>query len=287
MLALLLGIVAIVLLALPVGLGYGMMWQLTRGGCAPMPGPDAYHLPYVALVLPGDEVEVPAYFIPSTESDAAVIIAAQVQADAGGTLGYAAMFHDLGLNVLTLGSRQCGGGAGTLGYREAEDVLAGYAYLAQRADIDAGRVSVHGFSAGGAASLFAAAQEPRLRAASAMGNYADFNVIIGVDAVNQSWVERLTSWGAARGYEHSTGVDLDMLRPVQSVDMIAPRPIFLIYGEHEKALPGGRELAARAGEAGSLWIVPGVGHGGYLEASPEAVRERLGGFHRDVLLGAS
>jgi fermentation-respiration switch protein FrsA (DUF1100 family) len=61
--------------------------------------------------------------------------------------------------------------------------------------------------------------------------------------------------------------------PLAHIAEIKPRPVFLIYGEFEA--DHGQALYAAAGEPRQLWIVPGVGHGGYQTAYPDEYERRV------------
>jgi acetyl esterase/lipase len=189
----------------------------------------------------------------------------------------------MGLGVLSLESRVCRGDRGTFGYYEGDDVHAAYQYLRSRDDVDPARISVHGFSAAGAASIFGAARTPESRAVSAMGNYHDFGAVIGIGNRDVSPIERLYRIGVVWGFESTGGVSLDKLRPIDAIPTMAPRPVRLVYGSQEVSLSGGEAMDA-AGDNARLWEVPGAIHGNYLEVAPDGVRDYIGGFHRDVLL---
>ena len=221
-----------------------------------------------------------AYFYPA-ESRATVMIAPGYSSLANGEQDYVRMFLSYGLNVLVVGSRRCDGARQTLGYLEGADVQAAYEYLRTRSDVDPERVSVHGFSAAGAAALFGAAQTPSLRAVSAMGNYHDMTQSFAADAF---W-EYPIDWGIRFGFWAGTGQSTQRLKPIEVIDQIVPRPILLIYGSDEPSLEGGKAMAQRAGAFGELWIVPNAGHGGYWSYSVDEISKRLGGFHAQHLLG--
>lgn len=274
----------VVLMISPLWLGYQMFTVMTNISCNITTNPDAYGLSYESItVKTAENLDLPAYFFPA-ETDATVMIAGGYGSDASYMLPYVAMFHDVGLNVLLLEPRVCVGLPSTFGYLEAQDMVAAYDYLTTRDDVDPMRVGTHGFSAGGAAALYAAAQVPEIRAVAPMGNYSDFYNVFGRIMPRDNFVERLYKYGARVGYERSTGVLVKDLRPIEAVKQIAPRPILFIYGSVEPALGGGRDMYAVAGDTAQFWLVEGVGHGGYIQAHPDDARDILGGFFVDTLL---
>lgn len=268
------------LLMVPLALGFMTTYALTQNFCTRTAVAPA--LTYETVTFPSGDLTLTAYFIPS-ETDATVIIAPPLNSDAGGQLDYGAMFHDLGLNVLSIESRPCAGVASTFGYLEGDDVRAAYNYLTTRDDIDPARVSVHGFSAAGAAALFGMSRTPALRAVSAMGNYYDFEQTVGVGRQDAPILERLYIVGLQGGFRAGTGVPLRALKPVEIMDEINPRPVLLVYGTGEPRIDA--DMLHTAAENSTLWIVEGVGHGGYIQAYPDDAREIIGGFHTAALLG--
>lgn len=277
------------LLLLPFGLGVLLMWGLTHVGCAPGGTPDAY-----GLVAESIEFESPrgytlgGFFLPGDGSGATVIVVPALANDRGGDLADAAVLNRAGFNVLTFDSPVCAGAAvHSLGYAEADDALAAYAYLTTRADVDPDRVSISGFSSAGSTSLFAAARQPALRAVSAKGGYHNLAEQLGLGQ-DHGVVHALIALGADVGYRLTTGLDVRQLSPLAVIDQITPRPILLIYGSREVSLPGARQMLARAEASGgdvTLWVVDGAGHGDYQQVAGAAYEQRLVAFHRAALLG--
>lgn len=276
----------LVLTVLPFLLSYLGMVAFVRGACGRGPTPDALGMPYEAVTFPSANHNHPAYFIPG-ETPATVILAPPYSGDAGIALSYARIFHDEGLSVLSLAGRSCIPGVNqTLGYLEGvEDVAAAYAYLGTRDDVNVSAVSVHGFSAAGAAALFAGAALPEIRAVSAMGNYEDFYEEFGTFQPTDGPLNRALKFGMQLGYQQVAGISVENARPVLAVPQINPRPILFVYGTAESSLNGGREMYALAGDASEMWEVPGAGHGNYLVLFPDEGQRIIGGFHRRHLLG--
>ncbi|MFO7321177.1 MAG: prolyl oligopeptidase family serine peptidase [Chloroflexota bacterium] len=271
------------LLFLPLAAGGLLMWGLTHVGCARSGSPDQFGLAYedVRFTTPQGR-SIDGYFLPGSNGGT-VIVAPSLANDRGGDLADAAIFNRAGFHVLTFDSPTCAGApVHSLGYLEAGDAEAAFHYLASRPDVDASRVSIHGFSSAGAASLFAAARRPELRAVSAKGGYHDLPVLLGVGR-DQGFFMSLIAAGGRLGYRLSTGLDIEVLRPVDVMQAIAPRPVLLIYGSREVSLPGARQMLERATAAGvpaELWVVEGAGHGNYHAVAGETYERRLTDFHR-------
>ena len=261
------------------------MWYLTHPRCTMGSTPADFGFDYEDISFPTERgLTLHGYFIPGS-SGATVMVAPTYGNGRGGDLHYADVFRRAGFSVLTFNSPICEGyGKHTLGYEEAGDIQSAYNYLLTRADVDPQRVSLHGFSAGGAASLMAMPRIPQIRAVSAEGGYHDYAAEMGLGQTN-SWFDTLFTWGIAATYTVVTGHSVYDLSPYSVIDQIAPRPILLIYGSREPTLSGARRMLERAGSNAQLWIVEGAGHGQYLQVARDEFERRVLAFHRAALLG--
>jgi uncharacterized protein len=281
-------LVAVVLvLGLPALSGAGFIGTLTVGVCGGTADPSVFNLPYEDVSFPSSEYNqpTPAYFIPGTNG-ATVIVLPTNSTGRGDRMGEIAVYHDGGYNVLTFSSRACVGGVNSsLGYLEAIQVGDALMYLrASRPDVDMNRVGVHGFSAGGAAAIMAAAQYPDLRAVVAQGGYHDFQDEITVNSAYLGALAPLFRLGAALVYQSRIGHDISVLSPISVIGQIAPRPILLVYGTAEPGLRGARLQLSEAGANAQLWEIPGAGHGNYIEtAGRDAYAARVLGFMDEAL----
>jgi dipeptidyl aminopeptidase/acylaminoacyl peptidase len=269
-----LGVIGVVV---PLALGAGFMGTLTAPGCG---GETMPPMPFEDVSFPSREFDrpTPAYFIPGSDGETATVIVIPTgNAGRGDRMAEIAVYHATGFNVLTYSSRACVGGVGSsLGYREAAQVADALDYLATRGDV--GSIGIHGFSAGGAAAIMAAAQFPSIQAVVAEGGYHDFSAEVDADASHTPWFAPLFRLGARLGYRLTTGGDLSALSPVSVIGKIAPRPILLIYGTNEPSLPGARLQLAAAGANAQLWEVPGAGHGNYAAVAPDEYARRVATF---------
>lgn len=196
----------------------------------------------------------------------------------------AALLAQAGYGTLVVEHRSCADAQQmhSGGYLEAEDVVSAAAYLRGRAEVQ--HIGVLGFSTGGSAALLAAAAEPRLEAVLAGGGFVSLTAeVLQAEAPGNpaDWLERRLIL-LAFGWQ--LGVPADAVSPVAHIAAISPRPLLLVYGEFEAG--HGQTLYAAAGDPKELWIVPGVGHGGYQAAYPEEYAARITGFF-DQTLGAA
>jgi len=265
-------------IVVPPALGVGFMLVLTAPGCG---GETLPPMPFEDVSFPSSEFNrpTPAYFIPAAQPNgAAVIVVPTGNAGRGDRMDEIAVYHAGGFGVLTYNSRACFGVPNSLGYREAGQVTDALAYLASRPDVDTSRIGIHGFSAGGAAAIMAAARLPQIKAVVAQGGYHDFRHEVERNTPPTLWFAPLFRFGAFAAYRLTTGDDISVLSPISVIDRIAPRPILLIYGTDEPGLHGARLQLAAAGSNAELWEVPGAGHGNYLAAAPDDYPRRVVAF---------
>ncbi len=204
-------------------------------------------------------------------------------------LPLALRFNQAGYNVLTFDFRAHGMSGGrfiSIGFNEAQDVLGAVSWLLDRQDVDPERIGIVGFSMGAAAAIRAAAQTPHIRAVVADSAYASF-----VDAVQYSFrvVGHLPTYPfaalALRWVKWLTRIDPNDLTTVDSVRMIAPRPLFLIHGQADEIVPARHAtlLFKAAEEPKELWLAPEAWHVGARDLYPDEYFERVECFLRQAL----
>ena len=268
----------------PTGLGFLTMWGVTHPVCSPGPSPGQYG-------LAPEEVRVPSrlgadfrgYFFRG-ENGATIILSPALGQDRSGWMHEVDVLVRSGYNVLTFDSRPCTGIAPhSLGYWEADDILDAVEYLRSRGDIDLARIGLHGFSQAGSSNIFAAARSPEIRAVVAEGGYVDYAAQTIALGRTQDPFMVLFGLGAQLGYRAATGMDIRVLRLLDLIPGIAPRPILLVYGSAEGTLAWARQAEA-LGDHVRLWEVPGATHGSYLwSAGEDAFRSHVAGFFDEAL----
>ena len=102
------------------------------------------------------------------------------------------------------------------------DVMRTLDYIASRPELDASRVGCVGISGGGTATLFAAALEPRLRAAMVSGYLNTFRDSVGSLAhCVDNYIPGILNWAEMHDI----------------AGLIAPRPLFVESGEKDNIFP--------------------------------------------------
>lgn len=273
----------VALLSLPFLLGLLMGCGLVYPPCAENGvNPGDYGFVYEDITLPARAGgSFRGYFVPG-RNGAAIIVAPALNSGRDGRLREAMLLVRHGYAVFAFESRRCAGMGGvSLGYKEVNEVVDALDYLVSRPDVDPERIGVFGFSSAGATAIMAAARLPQLKAVAAEGGYGDFaedSLTAHLDGSLSSYFQAMFFWSVRQTYGLLTGLDINLLSPVDVIDQVAPRPILLIYGSREVSLAGAIHQQTAAGTNAELWIVEGAGHGDYLDVTPEAYEAKLVGF---------
>jgi dipeptidyl aminopeptidase/acylaminoacyl peptidase len=184
--------------------------------------------------------------------------------------------HHSGFTVFTYNLR----GEATFGAKEQDDLVSVIDYLSGRSDVDAERIGALGFSMGAATTIMAAAREPRIRAVVADSAWR----------TAKSWLR--PSWNPRDHFsrlslkfsEWRVGIDLDELRPVDSMQQLVGRPVLLIHGsEDDVVFPEDSDALASAGPGSEVWRIPGAKHGETLAPGGPTTSERVTEFFARAL----
>lgn len=173
-----------------------------------------------------------------------------------------------------------GGEATTFGAREGEDVAAAVAELKRRGH---SQVALYGVSLGAASAIRAAAKDP-----SVVG-VVDDCAYATVQGAFTGFIARLHVPGAALVGAATLAqanaelfLDLTGAQPVGQMPALAPRPVLVIHGEKDPAVPVSQSRlnfeAAGKNPGKALWIVPGAGHASSATDAPDEYATRVLGF---------
>jgi uncharacterized protein len=176
------------------------------------------------------------------------------------------------------------GGSGdetvTLGYHETLDVEAALAYALSRPEVE--HIGGWGGSMGAVTMIRATAQYLQIEALVADSPFVtledELDLRVPVPLLNP----------LVRAFaESETGLHLDMVRPVDDIGRINPRPVFIIQGMGDTMVPpdSAERLYAAAGDPRELWIEPGVPHLNMYAYYRERYTKRVIKFFDTYLLG--
>jgi hypothetical protein len=137
---------------------------------------------------------------------------------------------------------------------------------------------------GGVIAVESAARNPHIQAVIAEGNFHDLTTNITPRGVDGSIIANLVRFFTVFFYKYYTGLDPALVKPIQSISRISPRPVLLIAGAGEASENLTQAQFEAAGQPKDLWIVPEVGHGGYAQRWPEQYQTKVITFFNQYLL---
>lgn len=207
-------------------------------------------------------------------------------------LGLAAALRDRGHAVLIFDFRAHGtseGARSTIGYRETADIVAALDYVEARPEVADLPIGVAGISMGAAATLQAAAREPRIAAVAADSSFAALRDIAsnGVRTFCRVPAYPFTPL-ILRFSELLAGARIAVNAPIDAVGRIAPRPLLIIHDATDRFIPveNAHVLYAAAGEPKELWVGTGLGHASLWVCAPDEYAARLDRFFTAALATA-
>jgi uncharacterized protein len=202
-----------------------------------------------------DHVKISAWYTPP--KNGAVILVAHGYRDKRAEDFYV-LFASHGYGVMAWDSRAHGQSEGdfsSLGYYETLDAKAALDFVLTQPDVE--HVGAWGGSMGAVTMIRATAQYPEIEALVAdspfarVGDEMDLRVPF---PMMRSFIRFFA--------ERESGLSLDLVRPVDDIARISPRPVFLIQGMADGMVPidSAQRLYDVAGESRQLWVKNGVPH---------------------------
>ncbi|MBI5088036.1 MAG: alpha/beta fold hydrolase [Actinobacteria bacterium] len=254
---------------------------LINSDVAPIPlgdrTPSSVGLQYLDVELvTADDVDLAAWYVPSTNG-AAVVMLAGAGSTRSDEVDRAAAIARHGYGVLLLDVRGHGGSGGEAmlyGWYGERDVRPAIDYLLARPDVTGGRVGVIGMSMGGQQAVAAFGADTRIRAEVADG-------VVGrhtseIEAPNP--VDRFMGWLMSATSEVLTSAPHPTpLR--ESVRSAAPHRLLVIAGERvglERDFA--RTLVDASPGSVEVWIAPDSGHTEGFARYPQEWERRVVGF---------
>ena len=213
------------------------------------------------------------------KNGAAVVLAHGLGSNRLQVLPEAKLLVDNGYGVLLFDLRDHGASEGALstwGYLEGGDVQRAVDFVEQRTALPAGRIGLLGFSIGGTAVVRAAVSDARV---GPVILEADFRSVAAEFRYMFARFGPLSQLPALWAIQ-AAGIDLSAVEVDQLVPALQPRPLLLVYGTHDPAVPPTEAdwMARAAGPASSVLMVETAEHGGYMQSAPAEYSERLLSF---------
>ena len=227
-----------------------------------------------------DGVQLAAWYTPPQNS--ALILVAHGYG-ARRSEDFYCLFAEHGYGVLAWDFRAHGASSGelvTLGYYETLDVEAALDFALEQLDVE--HIGGWGGSMGAVTMIRAAAQRPEVEALVVDSPFTTLEDELGL-RVPYPLLNPLIRFFA----EREAGLHLDLVRPIDEIGLISPRPVFLIQGMGDTMVPqdsAGRLFAA-AGEPRELWTEPDAPHMNMYSYYRTRYTKRVIKFFNSYLLG--
>ena len=199
----------------------------------------------------------------------------------------AGMLYRNGFNVLLIDLRNHGEsdaptGHASYGSREYQDVLGAWDWLQREKGYTPGRIGLLGVSMGGASTLMALAQEPRLSGAWLDSPFADVTELLD-DQLVQDNLPALIAPGSLLMGRVLGRDDLLAHSPLEGIRADNGRPLVFVQGTADKKVEPHqhRELMALAAQVhanASEWVVDGAAHVESAVTAPAEYERRLAAF---------
>jgi fermentation-respiration switch protein FrsA (DUF1100 family) len=285
----LVALIVIVFLGISVYLGYSM----TRVERVPVEeSPANLGLEYEDISFPSrdDTLNLRGWYLPSDDSERIIIMvhgAETNRTDPGvNMLGIASDLVGRGYNVLMFDLRGHGESEGkrlSAGYHERKDLLGAIDFVKGRGFE---RIGVLGFSMGAVTALMVAAENNDIDGVVADSSFADLTGIIEREFKERSGFPGFFLNPLLFTVKIMYGVDFRAVKPIASVPLIAPRPVFFIHGEKDTFVPLEnvyRLYDASENPQNELWIAPDADHVKAYVSHPTEYIERITAFFDKAL----
>ncbi|MBN2614268.1 MAG: alpha/beta fold hydrolase [Bacteroidales bacterium] len=176
---------------------------------------------------------------------------------------YLNQFCCQGFNLLAFDARSHGnsekdGQANMLKF--AEDILSVADYVNRETEIKSNDFYLVGLSIGGAASIYAAAHDQRIKKVVTVGAFARPDTVITKE-LKARHIPGPVIWLLYKIYKIFQNLDAEAIAPVHHIAS-AKAKFLLIHGEEDLVVPAdeGKKLKEAAGTKAELWLIPGKGH---------------------------
>jgi dipeptidyl aminopeptidase/acylaminoacyl peptidase len=204
----------------------------------------------------------------------------------------AGMLAHNGFNVLMYDMQNYGesgkdNGHTSAGNKEFQDVLGAWDYLIKVKGYQPDRIGLYGASLGGATTLIAFGQEPRLAAAFIDSPFTNLPELMKNELARHN-IPTFFETLAILMARLTTGDNLLAHSPSDAINMDNGRPIFIVHGTGDTRISVNqtRELVALAQAKGanlSVWMPDGVEHIGAMFVLTNQYEQKLVNFFRTAL----
>jgi len=226
-----------------------------------------------------DGIKLNAWFIPSNNTKATIIVMHGYPADKANLLGTAG-FLSKDFNVFLFDFRYFGKSEGkytTIGYLEKNDLLGAIKYLEKEKNLT--KIGIYGFSLGGGVALMT--NHNNVKAIVTDSSYARLsNMLNHMYRIFSIFKYPLSYLTKLYGMVF-LGMNIDSINPVDNIKNINV-PILLIHAEKDSQIPISEVyLLHNANKDAELWIVKGADHGESHAINAGKYEKRVIGFFKE------
>ncbi len=181
------------------------------------------------------------------------------------TLPYIRNFYPEGFNLLAFDSRNHGSSDPdkfSSMIKFAEDISAALDFLVEKKNVPAEKMGVLGLSIGGAASIYAAAHDPRLKAVVTVGAFAHPGDVMRDEFKRYHIPYFPLVWLLFEYFQWRIGGRFNAIAPEKQIDR-SEASFLIIHGEKDKIVPvahAHRLKKATDSQKVQVWIIPNKGH---------------------------
>jgi len=143
----------------------------------------------------------------------------------------------------------------------SEDIISSMNYLEQSGKIENNTIYLIGLSIGGAASIYAAGHDSRIKKVVTVGAFAHPAAVITKQIKDHHVPYFPLIWFFYRYMKYVKKLDMDAIAPEKHIAK-AQAHFLLIHGENDQtvSVEQGKRLKKAAGDKADLWIISGRGH---------------------------
>jgi uncharacterized protein len=236
-----------------------------------------------------DGIQLSGWFVPPPNTNGAVVLFVHgIGGNRELSMRESQLLYANGYGMLLFDLRACGTSGGqtaSMGYWEALDVEAAFAFLAAQPEVNPDQIVVYGSSMGSATAIRAMVQIPSARGLIVESSFSSDVDVVGDGIHAQTGLPsfpfaQLITWLTGR----ESGANLFEMNPETDIAQIHV-PVLIMHGTIDGTIPvaHGQRLYAAANEPKELWLVEGAGHGGLIYADPQGFSDHVLPFLEQVL----
>ncbi|MFW5770829.1 MAG: alpha/beta hydrolase [Spirochaetota bacterium] len=251
-------------------------------------GPEEVGLKYDNVSFKtSDYITISGWYVPAGNSQKAVLTVHGRGATRHEGMRWLKSLHDAGFNVLLIDLRHQGkseGSINSMGYHEKKDVLAAVDFLTKEKNISS--IGILSVSMGVAASVPAMVEDKRIKAGIFEAGFTDFQQIITERAKVDFGLPKYPMMPLVMMfYEMRGNLDVDVMKPVEQIGEISPRPVFIIHCKDDDYIDytHGKNLFKAAKEPKEFWEAPCDKHAEAWQGDPAKAEKLVTTFFRKNL----